>query len=240
MKAHVNVRRSERWASAIGGIALAAAGVKRLVEREIGPAGALLTTAGAGLLLRGATGHCSVYAAAGIDTTKSRSDTRRRLSGPGGVNVEEAVTINQSPLDLYLLWRDLAWLPAIVPDLLAVHVIDAKRSHWTAAGPKGRRIEWTAEIINEIPGELIAWRTIGHADLVSAGSVHFDAAPGGRGAIVRIRLQYDPPAGKIGAAAAWLIGKEPSQSIREGLRRFKQLIEAGEMPRNQSPSRGAR
>lgn len=234
---NINVRESERWASALGGAALAAFGVRRLVH-DGGAAGALLTTAGVGLIWRGATGHSSIYSAAGID--RARYDTRVRLSGSRGVNVEEAVTINSSPTELYSLWRDLEWLPAIVPDLVSVRLLDRCRSQWVAEGPGSRRVEWTAEIFNEVPGELIAWRTVGKSDVVSAGSVHFEPASGCRGAVVRIRLQYDPPAGKVGAALARATGHDPAASIREGLRHFKQLIEAGELPRNEPQPRGAR
>lgn len=234
---NINVRTSERWASALGGAVIAAFGVRRLV-RDGRAAGALLTSAGAGLIWRGATGHCAVYEAAGID--RSNDDTRTRLSGSRGVNVEEAVTINAAPNELYSLWRDLEWLPAIVPDLISVQLLDRCRSRWVAKGPGGRRVVWTAEIFNEIPGEMMAWRTVGKSDVVSAGSVHFDPAPGLRGTMVRVRLQYDPPGGKVGAALAWAAGRAPEQSIHEGLRHFKQLIEAGELPRNQPQPRGAR
>ena len=107
---------------------------------------------------------------------------------------------------------------------------DQRFSHWVAKAPAGRTVEWDAEIINDIPDELIAWRTLGGADVVSAGSVRFKPAAGGRGTEVRVKLQYDPPAGKVGATVAWLLGDEPSQVIREDLRRFKQLMETGEMP----------
>ena len=109
-----------------------------------------------------------------------------------------------------------------------------------AKAPGGRTVEWDAEIINEIPDELIGWRTIGKADVVSAGSVRFTAEPGGRGTEVRVRLQYEPPTGRIGATVAWLLGHEPSQTIREDLRRFKQLMETGEVPTTKGQPRGRR
>jgi uncharacterized membrane protein len=239
MRSHVNVSRPERWASAIGGAALAVAGVRRLMERDQ-PSGSMMTMAAAGLIARGATGHCHVYEATGINTAAANSDTRMRLGGTGGTNVEEAVTIAQAPEELYWQWRELEWLPQIIPALESVRRLGEGRSRWTARGPNNRRVVWTAEIINEIPGRLLAWKTVGSPDLVSAGSVHFTPLPGNRGTVVRIRLQYDPRGGKLGSALAWVLGKSPAQSVREGLRHFKQLMEAGELPTSHPQPRGAR
>jgi uncharacterized membrane protein len=232
---HVNVAEAERWASALGGAALTAWGLKQLRE-ERSPAGAMIAAAGASLIARGATGHCPVYAATGMST--SRTDTREALSGPRGVNVEQAATINRRPEELYAFWRNFSQLPRIMSHLISVHEIDARRSHWVAKGPAGRKVEWDAEIITEIPNELIGWRTLEDADVVSAGSVRFRPAPGDRGTEVRVRLQYDPPAGKLGATIAWLLGDEPSQAIQEDLRHFKQLMEAGEIPTIEGQPRG--
>ena len=238
MRSTVNVNQAERWASAIGGAAIAAAGVKKFLEEDRA-AGSLISAAGAALIWRGATGHCHVYGAAGINTV-DRGDTREHLSGNRGVNVDESVTVARAAHELYQRWREFEWLPHIFPDLASVEQIGDGRSRWVARGPKGYRIQWTSEIINETPPELIAWRTVEPGDLVSAGSVHFTPAAGNRGTVVRLRMQYDPPAGKVGAAIAWLLGHEPSQSVREGLRRFKQLMETGEIASNAPSGRRAR
>jgi uncharacterized membrane protein len=102
-------------------------------------------------------------------------------------------------------------------------------SHWVAWGPLGVRVEWDAEIINDIPNQLISWRSVGESDVVSAGSVSFKPAGGDHGTEVRVKLQYDPPAGKVGATVAWLLGQDPQRQIAEDLRRFKQLLETGEV-----------
>jgi uncharacterized membrane protein len=229
MNSSPNVAGVERWASALGGAALAAYGIKQLKERS--PAGAAIAAAGSALMYRGATGHCPMYAAAGINTlgARERDDTRRRLSGARGVQVEEVVTIRAPADQLYAFWRDFEQLPRFMDHLESVTHVDERLSHWVAKAPAGRSLEWSAEIINEIPGELIAWSTLAGSDVVSAGSVSFTPSADGRETQVRVRLQYDPPAGKVGAAVAWLLGKEPSQTIREDLRRFKQLMEAGEI-----------
>ena len=232
----VNVAGVERWASALAGAALTAYGVKQLRDRL--PAGAALAAAGGALIYRGATGHCHVYAAAGINTAGDRDDTRDALSGSRGVNVEEVVTINADADALFAFWRRFEMLPSFMTHLVSVTEIDSRRSHWVARAPAGRTVQWDAEIINEIPGELIGWRTLDGADVVSAGSVRFRPATGWRGTEVRVRLQYDPPAGKVGATVAWLFGHDPAGTIREGLRRFKQLIEAGEAATTEGQPRG--
>jgi uncharacterized membrane protein len=226
-KSKVNVGQTERWVSAIGGGALALYGITR---GSLG--GIALALAGAALLQRGYTGHCNLYEAIGYNSTGD-SDLRNgeNVTVPAGrgIKVEKSVIINRPPEELYRFWRNFENLPRFMNHLEAVRVIDEKRSHWTAKAPAGRSVEWDAEIYNEKDGEMIAWRTLENADVASAGSVHFESAPGQRGTIVRVVLKYDPPAGKLGALVARLFGENPEQQIDEDLRRFKQLIETGEI-----------
>jgi uncharacterized membrane protein len=233
----VNVAGVERWASALSGAALAAYGLKQLKE-DRSVAGAMIAAAGSALIFRGGRGYCPVYAAAGFNTAIGETDTRTALSGARGLIVEEVVTVNAPAEDLFAFWQDFEQLPRFMDHLLAVYQVDYRRSHWVAKAPAGRTVEWDAEIINQIPAELIGWRTLEGADVISAGSVRFKRAAGGRGTEVRVRLQYDPPAGKPGATVAWLLGHEPSKTIREDLRRFKQLMETGEVPTIKGQPRG--
>jgi uncharacterized membrane protein len=236
MRSAVNVAGGERWASALGGAALTAYAIKQLRDRS--PVGAALAATGTALIYRGATGHCPAYAAAGINTANARTETKEALGGARGVHVEESVTIHRSPEELYRFWRNFERLPSFMDHLISVEQVDNRRSHWVAKAPAGRTVEWDAEIVNEIPNELIGWRTLDGADVVSAGSVRFKPAPGDRGTEIRVRLQYEPPAGKVGATVAWLLGHEPSQTIRDDLRRFKALVEAGEVPTTKGQPRG--
>jgi len=235
MTSTVNVADVERWASALGGAALTAYGIKQLKDRS--PAGAALAAAGGALIYRGATGHCAVYSAAGISTA-DHDDASAAFSDARGADVEEVVTVNASPDALYAFWRQLELLPRFMDHVVSVSQFGARRSRWVAKAPAGRTVEWDADIINELTGELIEWHTVEGADVVSAGSVRFRPAPGGRGTEVRVRLQYDPPAGKIGATVAWLLGHDPAATIREDLRRFKQLMETGEVPTIAGQPRG--
>ena len=229
-KSSVNVSEMERWASSIGGGALALYGITRLISHgSVG--GAVLALVGGSLIYRGTTGHCTMYQAMGINTAGTGTDNPV-VSVPAdrGIKVEKTVTIDKSPEELYRFWRNFENLPRFMNHLESVRVTGGNRSHWIAKAPAGRSVEWDAEIYNEKENELIAWRSLAGADVDSAGSVHFQAAPGGRGTVVKVVLKYDPPGGIIGATIAKLFGEEPSQQIEEDLRRFKQVMETGETP----------
>jgi uncharacterized membrane protein len=227
--AGVNVGQVERWASMLGGGALAAYGLTR---GSLG--GIALAIAGAALVQRGYTGHCNLYEAAGINTAGSGEDLRGAnenvsVSAERGIRVERSTTISRSPEELYSFWRNFENLPRFMNHLEEVRVTGAGRSHWVAKAPAGMSVEWDAEVYNERENDFIAWRTLEGADVASAGSVHFEAAPGGRGTVVRVVLRYDPPGGRLGAFVARLFGENPDQQIADDLRRFKQLMETGEV-----------
>jgi uncharacterized membrane protein len=111
--------------------------------------------------------------------------------------------------------------------LESVTVLDESRSHWIAKGPAGTRVEWDAEIHNEVPNQVIAWRSLPGSEVANAGSVYFIPTENGD-TEVRVVMRYHPPAGRLGAAIAGLLGEEPSRQIAEDLRRLKQVVEAGE------------
>lgn len=226
----VNVGEAERWASAIGGGALALYGITRLITHGSW-GGAVLALVGGSLIYRGTTGHCAMYEAAGINTAESDSTRAKSpvVSVPAdrGIKVEKSIIINRSPDELYQYWRRFENLPRIMNHLESVQTTGGNRSHWVAKAPAGSTVEWDAEVYNEKEGELIAWRSLEGADVDSAGSVHFTPAPEGQGTQVRVVLKYDPPAGVIGATVAKLFGEEPSQQIEDDLERFKQMMEGG-------------
>lgn len=219
--ARANITDGERVGSATIGAALLTYGLKR---RDW--IGALSALGGAALLYRGATGYCQVSNAMGRNTRTG--DTREALAGSRGVNVCEAVTINRSAPELYREWRNLESLPDRMQHLESVRELSDGTSHWAARGPGGKVFEWDAEILQDIPGQLLSWRSLPGSEVISAGSVNFDDVPG-HGTRVTVRLQYDPPGGKIGAYVAWLLRQEPSQQIREDLRGWKRRLETGEV-----------
>ena len=218
----MNVSQQERLASVIAGGALAIYGLKK---RSWG--GAALAAFGGVLAYRGLSGHCHMYRAIGI--ASSPQGKGRNVSVPYelGIRVDATITIDNPREELYRFWRNLENLPRFMKHIESVKEIDNKHSHWVVKAPAHRSVQWKAEIINEVENELIGWRSLPGADVDNAGSVHFKPAPDGKGTLVRIALQYNPPGGLVGALLARMFGEEPSQQIREDLQRFKRLMETG-------------
>ncbi|MDB5309257.1 MAG: hypothetical protein JWO38_3459 [Gemmataceae bacterium] len=228
-----NVGNLERWLSlGVGSVLVANAAVGKRLNL-------LGLLAGGALVYRAATGICPVYQAAGV-TTAGKTGPRAAVAAGHGMKVEHAVTVNAPVDEVYRLWRDFSRLPEFMSHLREVKETDATHSTWTARGPLGVSVQWDAEIVTDTPNQVIAWRSLPGSDVDTAGSVHFRMAPGGRGTEVRVSLKYDPPAGNVGVLVAKLFGESPDQQIREDLRRFKQIIEAGEVPTVEGQPHGRR
>jgi uncharacterized membrane protein len=213
---------AENWLALGGGALLLVVGASR---RSV--IGAFMVASSAPLLYRGITGHWPTL----VNGFTEPDNTRTALGGERGVHVRESIRLEVPLADVYGFWRRLENLPRFMTHLDRVTESSDGKSHWVAVGPAGLAVEWDAEIINEVDNKLIAWRSLPGSDVVSAGSVNFDVTRAGRGTEVSVDLQYAPPAGKAGALIASLFGRELSQTIREDLRHFKQLLEAGEIPR---------
>ena len=162
-------------------------------------------------------------------------DTRH---GGRRIEVVKSMTINRPVAELFAFWRDFQNLPRIMPHLRSVDVLSEDRSHWVANAPAGLTVEWNAEIVNEKPDTLIAWQSCEGSEVANWGVVRFSEVPGGRGTEVKVELEYESPAGTTGAVLAKLFGEEPSQQIEDGLRRFKQIMETGEVPTVTGQPRG--
>ena len=218
LRSRTNVGPMERGVSLATGLALLAYTVSRRLRLSL-PLG---LEAGY-MIYRGATGHCVFYQMLGI--------TRTEMNGHEGIRVERSVTVNRPREELYQMWREFENLPLFMEHLESVQLDDRDtgRSHWVAKGPMDRRVEWDAEVIEERENELLVWKSLPGSLVESMGRVEFVEASGGRGTIVHVSMEYNPPAGSLGAAFAKLFGTEPSQQINEDLRHFKQLMETGEV-----------
>jgi uncharacterized membrane protein len=229
-----NVGQPERVGSVALGAALVTYGIRR---RD--PAGVIAALLGVAFVLRGATGQCPVYHAMGVSTGNAdavlgghRADVTGRaatVNARKAVRVERAVTIQADRGELYAFWRDFENLPRFMEHLVSVRAESPERSHWVAKGPAGSTVEWDAELVNDIPDTLIAWKSSAGAKVPNAGSVNFSDAPGGRGTIVKVEMDVEPPAGKLGFVMAKLFGEDPDRQTREDLRKFKQLMETGQI-----------
>ena len=214
-----NIPDAERIGSVVAGAALLIGGASR---RSWG--GLFLALAGSALLLRGSTGHCLLYKQLGINSRKLNAETG--VPGNKGINVEKTVTIRRSPQELYRFWRDLENLPRFLEHVKSVREIDERRSHWIVKGPAGSEVEWTAQIITDRQGELIAWESLPGAEVQNAGSVRFEPLEDGSSTEVKVALQYQPPAGVLGAVVAKFFGEDPAQQLDEDLGRLKELAES--------------
>jgi uncharacterized membrane protein len=190
--------------------------------KKTGAARVQVVVTAAGLIGRAASGYCPVNAMLGRE--RRRDDTRRALGGSKGTFLRERVIVRAPVEQLYAFWRNPANLPYVMPYLEHVEPIDATRSHWTIAGPAGTCLEWDAEVINEVPFETIGWQSLPGADVASAGSVHFRELGRGLTEIV-VTMQYDPPAGRLGASMAALIGASAVKRVQLALQEFKRSME---------------
>ena len=163
------------------------------------------------------------------------SSASRGTSVQHEVQVSEAITVNRPVNEVYGFWRNFENFPRFMRHIESVRT-SGRTSRWRAIGPAGMRVEWDAELVEDRENERVSWRTLEHADVEHHGSVHFAHAPGSRGTEIRVHLHYSPPAGRIGSGLAWLLGSDPESQIREDLRRFKQLIETGEVVLSDGPA----
>ncbi|MGK6355455.1 SRPBCC family protein [Sphingomonas sp. DT-207] len=147
----------------------------------------------------------------------------------GDTLVGRSVTISRPRSELFAFWRDFANLARFMENVERVDVLDRKRSHWVVKAPAGKTVEWTATITDEQEGAFIAWASDKGADVPNSGRIEFRDAQGDRGTIVTATILYDPPAGIIGKVIAKMFQREPAIQARRDLRRFKQLMETGEI-----------
>jgi uncharacterized membrane protein len=180
-----------------------------------------------------ATANVLAVAALDVMCAKLLSKQPRTEANEGAetgiIKTKRSITVGRPVEEVYAFWRNFENLPRFMRHLESVTVLDDRRSHWVAKAPAGTSVEWDAELTEDRPNELIAWRATEGADVWNSGTVRFQAAPGGRGTEVRVELAYDPPLGKLGSKVAMLWREEPGQQVQDDLRHFKQVMEIGEV-----------
>lgn len=226
----VNLSHTERRISNLTGSVLAVMGLAR---GSLG--GLVMAGLGGALLYRGMTGHCPMNAAVGRDTSDPAAPSDYY---DHGIHVERTFTIRKPRAELYRFWRNFENLSQFMQHVKEVQKLDERRSHWVVTGPGNIDVEWDAEIINDVPDELIAWRSTEGAQVDNSGSVRFLDAPGDRGTEVRVVIDYIPPGGVFGKWFASMFGQSPEQTIREDLRRFKRMMEVGTLPTTEGQPTG--
>ncbi|MBN6054634.1 SRPBCC family protein [Nonomuraea sp. RK-328] len=188
---------------------------------------------------RRARALAALGAVAGIAALDAACARRGTAKAKGPLQVRACITINKPREEVYRFWRDLENLPSFMIHLDSVRTLDQRRSHWKAEGPVVK-LEWEAEIIDERAGDLIAWRSVPGTGISTAGLVSFTDGPGGRGTVVDVSLEYGAPGRKLAAAVARMFGEHPEQQARDDLRRFKQVMETGEVVRSEGSPEGHR
>jgi uncharacterized membrane protein len=181
----------------------------------------------------------AIDVAASLRETSQPREAFRAARAASEQLIEHTVSVNRSPEECYAFWRDVSNLSKFSPMLESITPIDDRRSHWVLRTVGGKKIEWDSEITADRPGERIAWHSIS-GDVKHAGTVRFERAPGGRGTFVSAMMHYQPPGGRLATGLAKLFGKDPNHQVREDLRRFKSLIETGEIPSTRGQPAGRR
>lgn len=222
---YINVGSTERIVSAAAGLTLMYFGL-----RKFSVPGLLVGAAGAALVERGASGYCPVNNLAQREPEKRSVDS---------AEITKSLTINKPKSEVYQYWRKLENLPTFMQHLESVSQTDEKRSHWVAPVPGGLgKISWDAEIIEEVENEKLSWRSVLNAAVDNSGEVLFKDAPAGQGTEIYVIIKYLPPAGAIGTAVAKLFNPAFKQMVKEDLRRFKKLMETGEIPVSEAQPSG--
>ena len=215
----INVHDTERAASAFGGGLLVLYGLRRLFSVK----GLLSAAAGGALLYRGLTGHCPAYQELGVDTAGE--------APPEPILIREALTVYKPRKEVYEFWRDLENLPRFMRHLASVERLGENRTRWTARLPRdAATLTWEARTVEDRAGEEISWRSLSDADVQNAGTVRFKDGPDDS-TEVTVEITYRPPAGKAGRMVGYLLNPASAQIIKEDVRRFKHLLETGEIPR---------
>jgi uncharacterized membrane protein len=154
--------------------------------------------------------------------------TESLIEGQGSSVVGRSVTINRPASELYSYFRDFSNLPQFMENVVSIEVTDPRRSHWTVKAPAGATVAWDARVTQEEQDRFIEWTSEPGADVANSGRIEFREA-GDRGTVVTVTIAYDPPGGVIGKVIAKMFQREPAIQARRDLRRFKQLMETGEI-----------
>jgi uncharacterized membrane protein len=210
-------------AMVVSGAALVALAARQGRWKTIGAA----ALAGAPFIYRGATGHWPV----------PQSVAQKASDALASAPVEAAVTIDKPRAELYAFWRRLENLPRFMKNLDEVVDLGGGRSHWVGKSPLGFRAEWDAEIVDEREGRLLSWRSLPGSQIHNAGTVFFDEPSNGRGTVVRVSMELD---GGIGQAVGKALGGATQQQVKEDLKRFRELLETGEVATTDGQSHGTR
>jgi len=212
-RVNINLNWPERYISIATGVKLAYSGVRHLFSSPF--SSILKLGAGGYLLNRGVTGHCELYTQIGKNSTD-----------PINVNIRSSFTVNKPRTEVYNFWRKLDNLPLFMNHLERVEILDDERSHWELKLPTGvATVSWDAEIVKDIPGELIGWSSLPGSIIDNAGKVRFRDSFDDKGTLVDVVITYQPPAGGIGASVAHVLNPVFKSMVDNDVHNFKQYMD---------------
>jgi uncharacterized membrane protein len=221
----VNMNPTERSAKFISGLMLVGTGLLKRGWMGLG-----MGIAGVTMLFQSGTGVSYINKLLNRNSAIKRTSGAVSVPHKQGKHVTASITINRPAADIYNFWRNFRNLEHFMPYVKSVDVKNATQSHWSINGPAGMAIEWDAEIINDEPNRVIAWRSLKNPFVDHAGAVRFEEAPNHQGTEVRVEMEYAPLGGAAGMAFAKLLGASPEQHAVDSLRRLKQIMEVGQTP----------
>jgi uncharacterized membrane protein len=212
----INLNWPERYVSIAAGVKLSLSGFRHLFSSPF--ASIMKLGAGGYLLNRGVTGHCQLYSQIGKHTTD-----------PINISIKSSFTVNKPRNEVYEFWRKLDNLPLFMNHLESVEVLDDQKSHWVLKLPTGvANVSWDAEIVVDVPGELIGWSSLPGSIVDNAGKVRFRDAFHNNGTLVDVVISYQPPAGGLGASLAHVLNPVFKNMVDKDVQNFKQYMDINE------------
>ena len=226
---HLLSRAESRWSHARTG----AGRVGKRVRTRVRETDDRVLIAGGVVLAAVAIGG-AVLAARALKSGKGGGAADEHHAKDGDKFIERSVTVNKPREELYRQWRDFSNLPRWMETVESVTVNDGGSAHWVVRGPGGKTVEYDTRVIEDRPGELIAWESTG-GQVRTESRIEFKDAPGGRGTEVHAKVDYHPPMGRLGRIAAVVSQKGPELQARRDLKQFKMLMETGEIATTKGP-----
>jgi uncharacterized membrane protein len=187
-----------------------------------------------------AAATASVAGVTALDLYTAIQMTRKTDSGERehAIEARAAITVRKPLAEVFGVWEKVQNLPLFMEHVEEVRITGDRRSHWTVNGPAGRTMQWDIELVDVTPNEMLEWRSLEGSYVKHSGTVRFMPAPGLRGTEVHLAIRYDAPGGKLAEAVVQLLGEDPIQQVKDDLRRFKQLLETGQIVRSESTPEG--
>lgn len=211
-------------AGTVAGIALLEHGLRRRSLR-----GVVTALVGGALVYRTLSGDDRLEQALGIGSSREK-ESGEEAGRETETSVSRSITVGKPPDELYERWRDPEQFTRVMGHVADITSRDDDRFYWTVHAPMGQDVSWETHVVDEEPGEFIKWESPEDAMLPNEGEVRFEEAAGDRGTIVTLSVTIHPPGGALGNAALKRLGIVPAVLAGEALRRFKSLVETGEIP----------